>query len=222
MQDDISGWNEWEAAFGAIPELRSPSELHGLLMGVISVAQAPTAEQWQHILAQLDITDLSETALQLLTDEGEDAAGAFADDSFDYMPLLPDDQHVLQERVEALASWCDGVVLGFGLASGQLRQDESELLRDLQEVASVEFDEQDDDEDGEASYADLVEFVRLIPVSLSTGRTKHDLTETALFKPVKPAHVETLKTVASDTVHKEPVEKDPISIVEMFKPERPS
>lgn len=212
MQDDISGWNEWEAAFGEIPELTSPSELHGLLMGILSVAKAPTAEQWQHILEQLDISALSEEALQLITDEGEDVEAAFADDTFDYMPLLPDDQHLLQERVEALASWCEGVVLGFGLGSGKIRADEADLLRDLQEVASVEFDEQDNDEDGEASYADLVEFVRLIPVSLATGRTKHDLTETALFNPVKPPHVEQLKTI----------EPDNISIVEMFTPNRPS
>jgi uncharacterized protein YgfB (UPF0149 family) len=212
MQDDISGWNDWEAAFGDIPELAGPSELHGLLMGIVSVAQAPSTEQWQHILEQLDISAISDHALQLLTEEGEDVASALADDSFDYMPLLPDDQHVLQERVAALASWCEGVVLGFGLASGKIRADEAELLKDLQDVAAVEFDEQDDDEEGEASYADLVEFVRLIPVSLSTGRTKHDLTQTALFNPVKPPKVETLKAV----------EPDNISIVEMFTPERPS
>lgn len=212
MQDDISGWNEWNAAFGEIPELTSPSELHGLLMGILSVAKAPTAEQWQHILEQLDISALSERALQLITDEGEDVAAAFEDDTFDYMPLLPDDQHLLQERVDALASWCEGVVLGFGLGSGKIRADEADLLRDLQEVAAVEFDEQDNDEDGEASYADLVEFVRLIPVSLSTGRIKHDLTETALFKPVKAPHVEQLKTI----------EPDNISIVDMFTPNRPS
>ena len=31
MQDDISGWTEWNAYFDEIDEISSPSELHGLL-----------------------------------------------------------------------------------------------------------------------------------------------------------------------------------------------
>ena len=207
MQDDISGWNEWEAAFGNIPELTSPSELHGVLMGIVAVAQAPTAEEWLQILAQLDVENLSAEALQLLTDEAEDVAAALADDSLDYMPMLPDDQHALIERVQALADWCSGVVLGFGLASGQIRADEAELLEDLQDVAAVEFDSSDDDEEGEASYADLVEFVRLIPVSLATGRKKQALADTALLKNA-PA--------------KQQADAEGISVVDMFTPGRPS
>ncbi len=39
-------------------------------------------------------------------------------------------------------------------------------------MAAVEFEDSDDDEEGEESYQELYEFVRLIPVSLSMGRTK--------------------------------------------------
>lgn len=208
MQDDISGWNEWEAAFKDIPELASPSELHGLLMGIVTVAQAPTSDEWQYLLQQLDFAPLEAQTLQLLVDEAEDAAAALADDSLDYMPMLPDDQHSLEQRVQCLADWCNGVVLGFGLASGQLRDNESELLQDLQDVAAVEFEDGDDDEEGEASYADLVEFVRLIPVSLATGRQKQALANTAIFK----------RKAASARL----LQDDNISIVEMFTPERPS
>ncbi len=216
MQDDISGWNEWDAAFGAIPELAGSSELHGLVMGMVTVAQAPTSEEWQHILQQLAFEPLSDEALQLLTDEGEDAAAALEDDALDYMPMLPDDQHLLEERIQALADWCNGVVLGFGLASGQLRPDEAELLQDLQEVAAVEFESEDDDEEGEASYADLVEFVRLIPVSLALGRVKHALSDTALFKSIST------KNNAIKDVNSNSTGSDNIAIVDMFTPNRPS
>ena len=134
-------------------------------------------------------------------------AAALADDSLDYMPMLPDDQHALIERVQALADWCGGVVLGFGLASGQIRADEAELLEDLQDVAAVEFDSNDDDEEGEASYADLVEFVRLIPVSLATGRKKQSLADTALLKNAPAV---------------QPADAEGISVVDMFTPGRPS
>lgn len=222
MQDDISGWNDWEAAFGNIPELESPSELHGLLMGIVTVAEAPTAEEWQHILKQLDFEALTAEALALLTEEAEDIAAALADDSLDYMPLLPDDQHPLAERVQCLADWCNGVVLGFGLASGQLRADESELLQDLQDVAAVEFDAEDDDDEGEASYAELVEFVRLIPVSLATGRKKHVINQTALFKTKTEKSETTLHAASKESDDGATAASNNISIVEMFTPERPS
>ena len=86
------------------------------------------------------------------------------------------------------------------------------MLQDLQDVAAVEFEASDNDEEGEASYADLVEFVRLIPVSLSTGRQKQAVADIAIFK-------NTLKNQAASA---KLVQDDNISIVDMFTPERPS
>lgn len=172
MQDDISGWTDWNAHFEGIEEISSPSELHGLLTGIVCVTEAPTREEWSQILTTLNVPELSEDALALLTDEAEDVAHAISDDELDYLPMLPDDEHTLQERVQALSDWCAGVVLGFGLASGHIRDDERELIENLQDIAAVEFEDSDNDEEGESSYEELYEFVRLIPVSLSIGRKK--------------------------------------------------
>ena len=203
MQDDITGWNDWNESFGEIDEISSPSELHGILTGIVCVTRAPTSEEWVAILETLQIPPLSEDALQLLTEEGEDIAASLSEDELDYLPILPDDQHPLVERVNALADWASGVVLGFGLASGHIRKDEAEWIEHLQDVANVDFNDDDDDEEGELSYNELYEFVRLIPVSLSTGRTKVDIKETSL-----------LKGVTVGTKHS--------NVVEMFTPHRPS
>ena len=205
MQDDISGWSEWNRNFSEIEEISSPSELHGLLTGIVCVTQVPTREEWQQILATLEVTEISDGAIAALTDETEDIAHALSEDELDYLPLLPDDEHSLSERVQALADWCAGVVLGFGLASGHLRAEEQELIEHLQDVASVEFDESDDDDEGEESYQELYEFVRLIPVSLSMGRKKIEVAESPLlqlFSAKKSA--------------------DANNVVEMFTPHRPS
>lgn len=209
MQDDILGWSEWHHNFSKIEEISSPSELHGLLTGIVCVTQAPTSNEWQQILASLEIPALDEHVLNLLADEAEDIAHALSDDELDYLPLLPDDEHVLADRVQALADWCAGVVLGFGLASGHIRQDEVEWVEHLQDVAAVEFEESDDDEEGEESYQELYEFVRLIPVSLSLGRKKVEIADTPLLKKIQPQ----LKPAASTEVS---------SVVEMFTPHRPS
>ncbi|MGB9191108.1 MULTISPECIES: UPF0149 family protein [unclassified Acinetobacter] len=210
MQDDISGWSEWHHNFSKIEEISSPSELHGLLTGIVCVTQAPTGDEWQQILATLEIPALEQQILEILTDEAEDIAHALSEDELDYLPLLPDDEHVLVDRVQALADWCAGVVLGFGLASGHIRPDEMELIEHLQDVAAVEFDESDDDEEGEESYQELYEFVRLIPVSLSLGRKKVEIAETPLLQNIQPQ------------LQKNSATTEASSVVEMFTPHRPS
>ncbi len=204
MQDDISGWLDWNQHFSSIEEISSPSELHGLLTGIVCVTQSPSREEWQQILSTLAVPELTEEALDLLVEETEDVSHALSDDELDYLPMLPDDTHALDERVQALADWCAGVVLGFGLASGQIRPDEIELIEHLQDVAAVEFEESDNDEEGEESYEELYEFVRLIPVSLAVGRSKIDVLESTLLKQVKSNSAK----------------KTDVNVVEMFTPNR--
>ncbi|OXS51956.1 YecA family protein, partial [Acinetobacter baumannii] len=86
---------------------------------------------------------------------------------------------------------------------------ERELIEHLQDVAAVEFEDSDNDEEGESSYEELYEFVRLIPVSLSIGRKKITVAESSLLKNF---HAKS-KTAALGTDQ---------NIVEMFTPHRPS
>lgn len=211
MQDDISGWTEWNAHFDGIEEISSPSELHGLLTGIVCVTQAPTTDEWSQILNTLNVPALQSEALESLTDEAEDVAHALSDDELDYLPMLPDDSHLLVDRVQALADWCAGVVLGFGLASGHIRGEEQELIEHLQDVAAVEFEDSDNDEEGEESYQELYEFVRLIPVSLSIGRKKIAVAESSLLQNFH---------AKSRNQNNQPT--DPQTVVEMFTPHRPS
>ena len=210
MQDDISGWLDWNQNFSEIEEISSPSELHGLLTGIVCVTEAPTRDEWLQILSTLDVPKLSDEALIMLTGEAEDVSHALSEDELDYLPMLPDDEHALADRVQALSDWCGGVVLGFGLVSGHIRPDEKELSENLQDVASVEFDESDNDEEGEESYLELYEFVRLIPVSLSMGRKKEPVTESPLLQNFNSKVAQTIDTSDSN------------SVVEMFTPSRPS
>lgn len=216
MQDDISGWNDWSHHFGAIEEISSPSELHGLLTGIVCVTQAPTPDEWLQILATLTVPQLEQEALELLSEETDDVFHALSEDELDYLPMLPDDEHPLSERVQALADWCTGVVLGFGLASGNIRPDEAELIQHLQDIAAVEFDDTDNDEEGEISYQELYEFVRLIPVSLSMGRAKISVADSTLLQHVKHKKATTLEANTLDTTTLD------TNVVEMFTPSRPS
>ena len=210
MQDDISGWLDWNQNFDGIEEISSPSELHGLLTGIVCVTETPSRAEWLQILSTLDVPKLDDEALAMLSEEAEDVSHALSEDELDYLPMLPDDEHTLSERVQALADWCAGVVLGFGLASRHIRADEEELIESLQDVASVEFDESDDDEEGEASYQELYEFVRIIPISLSMGRKKVAVAESPLLQNFHGKMKQAIEASESKNV------------VEMFTPHRPS
>lgn len=176
MHDQSTYWQEWQQTFAGWVEFSHPAELHGLVTGVVCVLQPPGQDGWQALLAGLDVAGPAEGSddpvWRLLVDEGQDLAEALDEDNLDFEPLLPDDEQPLPERVQALAAWCSGLLLGFALAGGQVRSDEQELIADLQELSALDWEVQDSDEASENDYADLLEFVRLVPVSLSMGRTK--------------------------------------------------
>lgn len=87
------------------------------------------------------------------------------DPEFGFYLLLPDDSRPLALRAEALGDWCNGFLAGLGLAGvnrdQSLPEGVNEILRDFVEIAKVNFDVGDDDEDDEAAYMELVEYIRM-------------------------------------------------------------
>ncbi len=237
-----SRWEEWSEQFSRIPEL-SPSELHGLVVGLCCGALPPSEAQWSQILDQLGLEGLDASALRLLVDESEDTSDLLADDPLELQPMVPPDDFPLSARTEALADWCSGVLLGFGLVHGQLKGDDEEHLRDLQQIAGMQFDADEDDEEGELGYAEVLEFARLIPGSLSMGRSRPPMDHMPLMHSQKMREIEgddeadysseysgaNPASEADDYTANHACEDDHASeadgnpdVVEMFHPKRPS
>lgn len=179
MNDYISGWNDWTEALADWHDV-SISELHGFVTGILTVCDAPKAEVWQTLLTELSFSELEQNALQLVSTEAEDIVALLVDeqDSYQFTPLLPDDEHPLYERLIALKDWSNGFLTGFGMTGSALRIEEQPLFNDLAKIGALRIDEHDealqsnDNPEGEANYMELVEFVRMIPVSVSTGRVR--------------------------------------------------
>lgn len=92
----------------------------------------------------------------------------FEDRDFGFALLLPDDDAPLAERSEALFDWCRGFLGGFGLAAGKdppLSDEGREALEDLARLAAA-TPEPDGDEEDEAAYAEIEEFVRVAALLL--------------------------------------------------------
>lgn len=188
MDDYISGWQDWTDAFSDWHDV-TISELHGLVSGVASVCDAPAEPVWQMLLSELSFSELEPKALQLLTEEAQDLVAMLSDDedSYQFSPLVPDDEHPLYERLIALKDWVNGYLTGFGVTDSALRPEENSLFNDLAKIGALRIDEFDealqsnDNPEGEVQYIELLEFVRMVPVSVATGRVRKSIEKLPLI-----------------------------------------
>jgi uncharacterized protein YgfB (UPF0149 family) len=137
------------------------AEFHGGLCGVLCVGGPGAVAAW---LGRCT-AELQEVSARL-----ERASwAALAGDEMTFMPLLPDDDTALPERVRALASWCSGFISGLGQGGatfeGALSESDevTEIVGDLIEIgkASLDVEASGDAESAEAAYAEVAEFVRV-------------------------------------------------------------
>lgn len=141
-------------------------ECHGTLCGLFCARGQFDKPAWLDFIAHgLDANDLlKRDALAALGMLHEVTSGQLNDSTLDFHPLLPEDDAPVDERIEALAEWCQGFLLG--LSAGGVQQidalpgEAGEILRDLIEIARADSYELDENEEDEQSYSQLLEYVR--------------------------------------------------------------
>ena len=141
MNDNISGWNTWSAAFEDWTDV-TISEIHGLMTGLMTACNAPDEAGWATVLSELSFEALPEEALTLLTEEAEDTVFQLKDkeDAYAFMPLVPDDEHDLYERVLALKQWANEFMTGFGISDCRLISEGNEMLSDLAKLGAIRLE----------------------------------------------------------------------------------
>lgn len=138
-----------------------PSEAHGTLCGALCTAAAYSQADWlAEVLPGQSGASRARDVLGTLYDETVQALGG---QEMEFMPLLPDDEEPLAARVESLAEWCSGFLYGIGAGQvpslDQVPGEVGEVLRDFAEIGRATPGSEDED-DNEAAYAEIVEFVR--------------------------------------------------------------
>lgn len=138
-----------------------------MLCGLHCAGCVPALEVWQaEVLGDRDAGDLSvrETA-DLLCELWLYAADQFMRDDLTFAPLLPPDSEPVEARATALGVWCQGFLYGLGASgrrdAGRADPDVREILTDLQQIAGIDPDPQEADEEAENSYVELVEYARV-------------------------------------------------------------
>ena len=143
-----------------------PSELHGLLCGMVCVDSAISNELClQRIEDELGAGPFSAPARDLLQELFFLSAAQLGDADLSFAPLLPTDRSRLNQRLDALRQWCEGFLAGLvlaGLDKERLLSPElKEFLADLVEICRLGAVTGEGSEEEEAAYMEIVEYVRM-------------------------------------------------------------
>ena len=143
------------------------AEVHGVLTGLLCAQDQTVEDKWfQYCFPQAEPGDLlfQETA-RLLKEMISEVQTQLQHSEFKFYPLLPDEDSSLLSRVEALAFWCQGFLLGISLGgivnSEKLPGELPEFIKDMVEFSKEENVELEEEEQDEDAYMELVEYIRM-------------------------------------------------------------
>ena len=144
-----------------------PSDCHGLLAGLICAAGFADPRLWMaEVFEDYNPKDKPQAeAFKLVQALYEDELARMNSPDLDFTLLLPDDDDALRDRVASLCSWCGGFLSGLGLGGvkqqAQLAEEISELIDDFAQITRVDFDLDSPDEEEQAAFEEVVEYVRI-------------------------------------------------------------
>jgi len=157
-------YEELETALEAAGSALGPAEAHGVLSGTLSASLAFRREEWiDDILSDTETPERSAHAREVLLALCRETAAQMSAPDMDFAPLLPGDDTSLDARTAALADWCTGFLSGLGsvpVPEAGWPETVREVVADFAEIARAAVGEEDSEEDSEASYAELVEYLR--------------------------------------------------------------
>jgi len=144
----------------------SASELHGILSGFICGGIDLDSTSW---LAHLnDVINegmgLPSKAKALANSLHSKIVSQVTDDGLGFSLLLPDDDKPLDDRCDAMSQWAQGFLLGFGMVQASLNQSTEEiqeLIKDVRDISQVSLEFEEENEEFEIAYAEIVEYLRI-------------------------------------------------------------
>ena len=142
------------------------AESHGVLSGLLAAGDESAQTHWlAHCAPEVEPGDLlAEEALDRMKDLFSETGAQMKSPDFGFRLLLPEDETPLPERLQALAHWCQGFLMGISLAgiadTGKLPGELPGFVSDLLEFTHLGEFETGDASD-EQSWSELNEYVRM-------------------------------------------------------------
>lgn len=186
----ILAQNDFQQLINTLHISYTPAEFHGFLAGLI--AGGVQDESWKtltyqftndgHAFSQAPLSALSDF-YQQLNDSFDDANTLFSlwlpTDTPTNEQTLPEAQNgfVLADRI---AEWTNHFLLGLGLAQPTLQHETdevSEAINDLDEIAKLGYDEDDNNAELLDAGEEIVEYLRIIALFLHSHFAKPKMAE---------------------------------------------
>jgi uncharacterized protein YgfB (UPF0149 family) len=156
--DTLSG------ALAAAGVSTSAAEIHGIVCATSCTGDVGDRD-WRALALGAELSQAPAALVDMLTALRRHTEAQLAGAEFEFQPLLPPDDAAMSARIEALAEWCRGFLLGVGVARGPgapaLSADARELLDDFANIAGAEPESGDDSEESERALEELAEYVRV-------------------------------------------------------------
>jgi uncharacterized protein YgfB (UPF0149 family) len=156
-----------------------PAELHGLVTGILAVTHTIQASitGLQNLMPEPDSDDETiQKGISVLKTLCAITALQLEDHAFDFHLLLPSDDALLATRTEAVGFWCQGFVSGLGEGGLSLATEHAseltDIIQDLTAISQVDISDVADSEEEEVAYHELVEYVRVVVMTIYTDIAK--------------------------------------------------
>jgi uncharacterized protein len=158
-------YDEFERVLRDARALPEPAEAHGTLAGALCSSRDYGLIEWLHEILPEDSPDEDALKSSVLQNVYHSMVRTLTGDNADFEPLLPDDNVPLAERADALSLWCQGFLYGLGSGSAsdpaKVSTEAGEIIRDLTEITHVGVEADEQNEENENAFAEVVEFVRV-------------------------------------------------------------
>lgn len=154
MSDEVL-YNEYADVLMGV----NPSEAQGMLISYICAHPNEAILLWIKELSRLTNDSIKEG--DLLVALYKETVQALNDLNFTFSPLLPEGN--VYQKIDALQQCAEGLIYGIGINHLTLEGDAFEFMNDLIEFSHTTFEEDDEDntEETEQDFEEILEFVRM-------------------------------------------------------------
>ena len=145
--------------------LTTAAEIQGMFCGMLGGGMPLECQDWLEPLADfINQGDaFSKEVVEAFKNLFDSTCQQLIESDFALVLCLPEDSAPINERGQALLSWVQGFMLGFGLHQDDLTScsdDVKEALEDFSEIARMD-DEMTEDEESEQALFEVMEYVRV-------------------------------------------------------------
>ncbi len=142
------------------------AEVHGVICGLICGGVELDGKSWLEPFNDLinEGFGLPSEAKRVAEEIYHTSCYQIGDANLSFALLLPDDNIPLDERAEAMSQWVQSFLVGFGMVQQELNkasEDLQELIKDFSDISQVSLDFEQEDEESEVAYAEVIEYLRV-------------------------------------------------------------